>query len=128
MSMYLFTRMNCVNYFIYLFMYNRFRAGLQTLGVFERIQACPERFYSVFCGPVERMTAESMFSLFTARFSEEEENQAREHVTLGFWKQYLQECEGIYFDYIRTFVIFFSSLIFFFFFNQIFFRVTTNAC
>ncbi|XP_072546610.1 G2/M phase-specific E3 ubiquitin-protein ligase [Salminus brasiliensis] len=71
----------------------RFREGLRTLGVFERIQACPEGFYPLFCDPVERMTAEAMFSLFTAHFSEEEEQKAREETTLGFWKQYLHECE-----------------------------------
>ncbi|XP_049319618.1 G2/M phase-specific E3 ubiquitin-protein ligase [Astyanax mexicanus] len=71
----------------------RFREGLRTLGVFERIQACPEGFYPLFCDPVERMTAEAMFSLFTSQFSENEEKKAREETTLGFWKQYLHECE-----------------------------------
>ncbi|XP_026856170.2 G2/M phase-specific E3 ubiquitin-protein ligase [Electrophorus electricus] len=72
----------------------RFREGLRTLGVFEQVQACAEGFYQVFCGPVETMTAESIFSLFTPWFSEEEEQKAKEDMTLGFWKQYLHECEG----------------------------------
>ena len=53
--------------------------------------------YSVFCDLVERMTAEAMFSLFTPQFSEEEEQKAKEVMTLGFWKHYLHECEGICF-------------------------------
>ncbi|KAL7861775.1 hypothetical protein SRHO_G00132160 [Serrasalmus rhombeus] len=71
----------------------RFREGLRTLGVFERVQACPEGFYSVFCDPVERMTAEAMFSLFTPQFSAEEEKKTKEDKTLNFWKHYLNECE-----------------------------------
>lgn len=43
------------------------------------------------------MTADTVLSLFTARFSEEEEKKAKENVTLGFWKQYLHECEGLLF-------------------------------
>uniref|UniRef100_A0AAR2JRV2 PHD-type domain-containing protein n=1 Tax=Pygocentrus nattereri TaxID=42514 RepID=A0AAR2JRV2_PYGNA len=74
----------------------RFREGLRTLGVFERVQACPEGFYSVFCDPVERMTAEAMFSLFTPQFSAEGEKKTKEDKTLIFWKHYLNECEGIY--------------------------------
>ncbi|XP_051578976.1 G2/M phase-specific E3 ubiquitin-protein ligase-like [Myxocyprinus asiaticus] len=71
----------------------RFREGLRTLGLFERVQMCAESFYSVFCGPVERLTAESVMELFTAQFSEEKEQQAKENTTLSFWKQYLHECE-----------------------------------
>ncbi|XP_076834294.1 G2/M phase-specific E3 ubiquitin-protein ligase [Brachyhypopomus gauderio] len=71
----------------------RFREGLRTLGVFEQVQACAGGFSRVFCGPVERMTAESIFSLFTVWFSEEEEHKAKEDMTLAFWKQYLHECE-----------------------------------
>ncbi|XP_051501747.1 G2/M phase-specific E3 ubiquitin-protein ligase-like [Myxocyprinus asiaticus] len=72
----------------------RFREGLRTLGLFERVQMCAEGFYSVFCGPMERLTAESMMELFTAQLSEENEQQAKEHTTISFWKQYLHECEG----------------------------------
>ncbi|XP_060789909.1 G2/M phase-specific E3 ubiquitin-protein ligase [Neoarius graeffei] len=71
----------------------RFCEGLRTLGVFERVQACPEAFCPIFCGPGEKMTADAMFSLFTARFSEDEEQKAKENVTLGFWKQYMHDCE-----------------------------------
>ncbi|KAK3563098.1 hypothetical protein QTP86_016333 [Hemibagrus guttatus] len=71
----------------------RFREGLKTLGVFDRVQACPEVFCPIFCGPEETMTANTMLSLFTARLSEEEEQKSKEYVTLGFWKQYLHECE-----------------------------------
>ncbi|XP_066539581.1 G2/M phase-specific E3 ubiquitin-protein ligase isoform X2 [Hoplias malabaricus] len=72
----------------------RFREGLRTLGVFERIQSRPEGFYPVFCDPVERMTAELMFSLFTARFSEDEKQKSKEEMTINSWMMYLQECEA----------------------------------
>lgn len=71
----------------------RFREGLRTLGVFEQVQMCTEGFYSVFCGPVEKLTAESILELFTTRFSEEEDLKAQEYTTQSFWKQYLHECE-----------------------------------
>ncbi|KAK7153100.1 hypothetical protein R3I93_011108 [Phoxinus phoxinus] len=71
----------------------RFREGLRTLGLFEQVQMCAESFYSVFCGPVERLTAESVMELFTARFSEEKEQQAKENTTINYWKQFLQECD-----------------------------------
>ncbi|KAA0711219.1 G2/M phase-specific E3 ubiquitin-protein ligase [Triplophysa tibetana] len=71
----------------------RFREGLRTLGVFEQVQMCAESFYSVFCGPVERMTAKSILELFTIRFSEEEDLKAKENTAINFWEQYLHECE-----------------------------------
>uniref|UniRef100_A0A671RJ30 HECT domain-containing protein n=1 Tax=Sinocyclocheilus anshuiensis TaxID=1608454 RepID=A0A671RJ30_9TELE len=67
----------------------RFREGLRTLGLFEQVQMCTEAFHSVFCGPVERLTAESVMELFTVQFSEEKEN-----TTLNFWKKYLHECDA----------------------------------
>ncbi|KAI5616452.1 G2/M phase-specific E3 ubiquitin-protein ligase, partial [Silurus asotus] len=71
----------------------RFREGLKALGVFDRVQACPEAFCTIFCGPEERMTADTMFLLFTACFSEEEKQKGKENMTLSYWKQYLHECE-----------------------------------
>ncbi|KTG47371.1 hypothetical protein cypCar_00012387 [Cyprinus carpio] len=72
---------------------HRFREGLRTLGLFEQVQMCTEAFHSVFCGPVERLTAESVMELFTVRFSEEKEQQEKENTTVDFWKKYLHECE-----------------------------------
>ncbi|XP_073783124.1 G2/M phase-specific E3 ubiquitin-protein ligase isoform X4 [Danio rerio] len=70
-----------------------FREGLRTLGMFEQVQMCSETFFPVFCGPVERLTAESVMELFTTRLSEEKEKQVLEKTTISFWKQYLHECE-----------------------------------
>lgn len=78
------------------YFFERFREGLRTLGMFEQVQMCSETFYSVFCGPVERLTAESVMELFTTRLSEEKEKQAKENATINFWKQYLHECEGAF--------------------------------
>ncbi|XP_062863347.1 G2/M phase-specific E3 ubiquitin-protein ligase isoform X2 [Trichomycterus rosablanca] len=71
----------------------RFCEGLRTLGVFDQVQASPEIFCPVFCCPVEKMTADSVFSLFTVCFSNKEKQKAKECATLNDWKQYLQECE-----------------------------------
>ncbi|XP_050989334.1 G2/M phase-specific E3 ubiquitin-protein ligase isoform X1 [Labeo rohita] len=71
----------------------RFREGLRTLGLFEQVQMCTEAFHSVFCGPVERLTAESVMELFTIQFSEEKEQHEKENTTVKFWKKYLHECE-----------------------------------
>ncbi|XP_073683462.1 G2/M phase-specific E3 ubiquitin-protein ligase [Garra rufa] len=71
----------------------RFREGLRTLGLFEQVQMCTEAFHSVFCGPVERLTAESIMELFTIRFSEKEAQHEKENTTVNFWKKYLHECE-----------------------------------
>lgn len=57
---------------------------------------CTEAFHSVFCGPVERLTAESVMELFTVQFSEEKEQQEKESTTLNFWKKYLHECDGMF--------------------------------
>ncbi|KAG7465615.1 hypothetical protein MATL_G00155430 [Megalops atlanticus] len=71
----------------------RFRDGLKTLGVFDEIQTHPEVFRPVFCCPPCRLSAGGMPDLFTVRFSDIEERKAKEMAVLGFWRQYLHECE-----------------------------------
>lgn len=82
----------------------RLREGLKTLGVFDRVQACPETFCPIFCSTEDLMTAETLASLFTVRFSENKEQKAKEYMMLDFWKQYLHECEGL------LFLIYFNPL------------------
>ncbi|XP_036398859.1 G2/M phase-specific E3 ubiquitin-protein ligase [Megalops cyprinoides] len=71
----------------------RFREGLKTLGVFDEIQTHPEAFSSVFCCPPCRLSAGGMADLFTVHFSDIEEQKTKEMAALGFWRQYLHECE-----------------------------------
>ncbi|TRY84980.1 hypothetical protein DNTS_028856 [Danionella cerebrum] len=71
----------------------RFREGLRTLGLFEKVQTCAESFFSVFCGPMERLTAKSVSELFSVQLSEKSEQRAQEKTATNFWKRYLEECD-----------------------------------
>ncbi|KAM6973271.1 G2/M phase-specific E3 ubiquitin-protein ligase [Aplochiton taeniatus] len=73
--------------------FQRLREGLKTLGVFDRVQMFPDAFHSVFCGPAEKLSAETLAMLFTVTFSEQEEKQVKETPVVTFWRHYLEECE-----------------------------------
>ncbi|XP_023656465.1 G2/M phase-specific E3 ubiquitin-protein ligase isoform X1 [Paramormyrops kingsleyae] len=71
----------------------RFREGLNTLGLFEQIQMFPGPFCDLFCSSPEKMSAGTMDSLFSVQFSVNEEKKKKERTVVGFWRQYLHECE-----------------------------------
>lgn len=71
----------------------RFREGLQTLGVFEQVQLFPTVFLSVFCPVSEEVTAQSLSQIFFVHFSENEEELIHETTTISFWRHFLLECE-----------------------------------
>uniref|UniRef100_A0A673CCC7 G2/M-phase specific E3 ubiquitin protein ligase n=1 Tax=Sphaeramia orbicularis TaxID=375764 RepID=A0A673CCC7_9TELE len=72
----------------------RFGEGLQTLGVFDQVQVFPSLFCSVFCDASEPLTAQTLNQLFSARFSSQHaERLSRETAVVGFWKDFLSECE-----------------------------------
>ncbi|XP_069391325.1 G2/M phase-specific E3 ubiquitin-protein ligase isoform X1 [Paralichthys olivaceus] len=71
----------------------RFREGLQTLGVFDQVQLFPSVFYSIFCEAAGRLTAQTVGQLFTVHFSEQEEKLERETPIVTFWRHFLLECE-----------------------------------
>ncbi|XP_033969350.1 G2/M phase-specific E3 ubiquitin-protein ligase [Trematomus bernacchii] len=72
----------------------RFREGLQTLGVFDQVQLFPAVFLSVFCDTAVRLTAQTVDQIFTVNFSEQEERLSREKPVVAFWRNFLQDCEG----------------------------------
>ncbi|XP_076604161.1 G2/M phase-specific E3 ubiquitin-protein ligase [Chaetodon auriga] len=71
----------------------RFRAGLQTLGVFDQVQLFPSVFYSVFCETAVRLTAQTVGQIFTINFSSQEDRLNRETPVITFWRHFLLECE-----------------------------------
>ncbi|XP_037550720.1 G2/M phase-specific E3 ubiquitin-protein ligase [Nematolebias whitei] len=71
----------------------RFREGLQTLGVFDQVQLFPSVFFGVFCQTAEHVTAQTLSSLFTVNFSEQEDKLKRETPVVTFWRHFLLECE-----------------------------------
>ncbi|CAB1434317.1 unnamed protein product, partial [Pleuronectes platessa] len=71
----------------------RFREGLQTLGVFDQVQLFPSVFYGVFCEAAGRLTAQTLGQLFIINLSEEEEKLDKETPVVTFWRHLLLECE-----------------------------------
>ncbi|XP_070776943.1 G2/M phase-specific E3 ubiquitin-protein ligase [Enoplosus armatus] len=71
----------------------RFREGLQTLGVFDQVQLFPSVFCSVFCEAADRLTAQTVSQLFTVNFSQQEERLNRETPVVASWRHFLLECE-----------------------------------
>ncbi|XP_061599505.1 G2/M phase-specific E3 ubiquitin-protein ligase [Cololabis saira] len=71
----------------------RFREGLQTLGVFDQAQLFPAAFYDIFCEPADRITAQTLEQLFTVSFSQQKHKQTREIPVVTFWRHFLLECE-----------------------------------
>ncbi|XP_065822271.1 G2/M phase-specific E3 ubiquitin-protein ligase [Labrus bergylta] len=71
----------------------RFREGLQTLGVFDQVQLFPSVFCGVFCGVTVQLTAQTLAQLFTVNFSPQEEKQNMETPVVSFWRHFLLECE-----------------------------------
>ncbi|XP_049918248.1 G2/M phase-specific E3 ubiquitin-protein ligase [Epinephelus moara] len=71
----------------------RFREGLQTLGVFDQVQLFPSLFCGVFCEAADRLTAQTVGQIFTVNFSQQEERLSRETPVISFWRHFLRECE-----------------------------------
>ncbi|KAL7375259.1 hypothetical protein ABVT39_014430 [Epinephelus coioides] len=75
--------------------FERFRDGLRTLGVLDKIQAHPESFYPLLCWSPTTLTADVVDSLFTIRLSPVGSNRRRaEEVVVPFWRDYLTDAEG----------------------------------
>ncbi|RVE57674.1 hypothetical protein OJAV_G00218330 [Oryzias javanicus] len=71
----------------------RFREGLQTLGVFKQVQLFPSVFYKNFCEAAVHLTAQALGQLFSVHFSTQEDKLNREMVVVTFWRHLLLECE-----------------------------------
>ncbi|XP_028251337.1 G2/M phase-specific E3 ubiquitin-protein ligase [Parambassis ranga] len=71
----------------------RFREGLQTLGVFNQVQLFPSAFCGVFCEDPHQLRAQTLSQLFTVSLSELEDKLDREMPVVTFWRHFLLECE-----------------------------------
>ncbi|XP_034531534.1 G2/M phase-specific E3 ubiquitin-protein ligase isoform X2 [Notolabrus celidotus] len=71
----------------------RFREGLQTLGIFDQVQLFPSVFRGVFCEAADRLTAQTLAQLFDLKFSSEQEKLSKETPVSSFWRRFLLECE-----------------------------------
>ncbi|XP_035467377.1 G2/M phase-specific E3 ubiquitin-protein ligase isoform X2 [Scophthalmus maximus] len=71
----------------------RFREGLQTLGVFDQVQLFPAEFRNVFCEATARLSAQLLAELFTVNWSEQTEKLNKETPVVTFWRHFLLECE-----------------------------------
>uniref|UniRef100_A0A3P8VQS1 G2/M-phase specific E3 ubiquitin protein ligase n=1 Tax=Cynoglossus semilaevis TaxID=244447 RepID=A0A3P8VQS1_CYNSE len=71
----------------------RFREGLQTLGVFKQVQLFPSFYSAVFCEAETPLTAQTLSKFFTIRLSEQQEKLNKETPIVSFWRHFLVECE-----------------------------------
>ncbi|XP_029316474.1 G2/M phase-specific E3 ubiquitin-protein ligase [Cottoperca gobio] len=71
----------------------RFREGLQTLGVFDQVQLFPSVFCRIFCETAVQLTAHTVGQIFTVNFSQQQERLSRETPVVTFWRHFLLECE-----------------------------------
>ncbi|KAK9534120.1 hypothetical protein VZT92_009189 [Zoarces viviparus] len=69
----------------------RFRAGLQTLGVFDQVQLYPSLFCHVFCSA--RLSAQTLAHIFSVLVSQQEDRRSRETPVCSFWTRFLLDCE-----------------------------------
>ncbi|XP_059201469.1 uncharacterized protein LOC131981267 isoform X1 [Centropristis striata] len=74
--------------------FQRFREGLKTLGVLEKIQKHPDSFRPLFCFEPSTLTADQVDDLFNIRLSPEGSNKrVAEEVVITYWRDYLQDAE-----------------------------------
>ncbi|XP_053700466.1 G2/M phase-specific E3 ubiquitin-protein ligase isoform X1 [Synchiropus splendidus] len=71
----------------------RLREGLQTLGVFQKVQLFPSWFYGVFCNSSLQLSVDTLNRLFHASFSAQTELHKQEEVVHEFWRCFLLDCE-----------------------------------
>ena len=74
----------------------RFKEGLSALGLYNALQLYPALLSPVLCHVEKQLTAEVLENLFRPDLSPLGSNRrAREGRTLGFWADYLLDCEGL---------------------------------
>ncbi|KAM8921247.1 G2/M phase-specific E3 ubiquitin-protein ligase [Pelodytes ibericus] len=70
----------------------RFKQGLKTLGVLEKIQAHPTAFWSVLCMRPEKLTSRVMKDLFTVSYPADL-NTSQQCELTNLWADYLEDTE-----------------------------------
>ncbi|XP_076149223.1 G2/M phase-specific E3 ubiquitin-protein ligase-like [Alosa pseudoharengus] len=74
--------------------FERFREGLRTLGVLQKLQMNPESFSGVLCHSKSDLTSEVMDRLFSVKLSTPGSNRmATESNVVAFWRDFLQDAE-----------------------------------
>ncbi|XP_028254486.1 G2/M phase-specific E3 ubiquitin-protein ligase-like [Parambassis ranga] len=74
--------------------FERFRDGLGSLGVLDKIQTHPESFRPLLCWSPTTLTADLIDSLFTIRLSPVGSNRRQaEEMVVPFWRDYLADAE-----------------------------------
>ena len=77
------------------FFLNRFRDGLRSLGVLDKIQAYPESFRPLLCWVPSTLNADLLDELFIIRRSEEGTNKwTAEDTVIPLWRDYLSDAES----------------------------------
>ena len=88
--------------------FERFKAGLSTLGILGAITEHYEKFKEVFCYSNVQLNADLFDCLFTINCSDEgSNNRQRESLVLSHWRDYLQDVED------QSVEITFSDILFF---------------
>ena len=88
--------------------FERFKAGLSTLGVLGAMTEHYEKFKEVFCYSNVQLNADLFDCLFTINYSDEgSNNRQRESLVLSHWRDYLQDVED------QSVEITFSDILFF---------------
>ncbi|KAL2089685.1 hypothetical protein ACEWY4_014373 [Coilia grayii] len=81
--------------FFFLFHLNRFRDGLRTLGLLDKIQAHPESFRPVLCWVPSTLDSDVLDNLFIIRRSAKATNRWNaEDAVIPFWRDYLCDAEA----------------------------------
>ena len=74
----------------------RFKEGLSALGLYKALQLYPALLSPVLCHVEKQLTAEVLENLFWPDLSPSGSNsRAKEGRTLGFWADYLLDCQGL---------------------------------
>ncbi|XP_073495150.1 G2/M phase-specific E3 ubiquitin-protein ligase isoform X2 [Phyllobates terribilis] len=70
----------------------RFKEGLQTLGVLENIRTYPTAFWSVLCMKPEKITSKALSDLFTITYHSNLK-RVEKCIAVNVWEEYLEDTE-----------------------------------
>lgn len=75
----------------------QFKRGLSTLNILSFITAHPRELETAFCYNPKTLTAMEVDTLFIPCFEEEGTHlRDKQEIMMMNWKDYLQDCEGLY--------------------------------
>jgi len=84
-----------LSYFLF-----RFKDGLKTMALLDSIQKYPHLYEDSFCECPVTLTANTLEDIFTVTMSEMGSNHHDAELSVvGFWRDFLQDIEGVMFYY-----------------------------